>query len=294
VGHGRQTMAHAQLPPQAPAPWPGRSGCARRWPTSWPAVHEAYLAQARLLAPAAQARLPLLQAPRLTVAAAGARNLHVIGTAESFPAPVGQEVEVTGEADGLAWELRFFDPVVLPVLGLVAETDGPAPEEVRRVLGVGTYLYHLVVEPGSQLTPHHATHAGTGLASAHATAARELGRPGPTQPPGAGRRAAAPPPPAWSAPRPSWPESPPATPPWPPPPTPPPSAPPCSRPSGCLHERAGGGDPLVGAERGSAAQGVRDRRGVAGGDRAGPPAGAGQVDGAPAAGHPDGRADPGA
>ena len=81
---------------------------------------------------------------------------------------------MTGEADGLAWELRFFDPVVLPVLGLVAETDGPAPEEVRRVLGVGTYLYHLVVEPGSQLTPHHATHAGTGLASAHATAAREL------------------------------------------------------------------------------------------------------------------------
>jgi hypothetical protein len=138
------------------------------------AVHEAYLAQARLLPPAEQARLPLLQAPRLTVAAAGARNLHVIGTAERFPAPVGQEVEVAGEADGLAWELRFFDPVVLPVLGLVAEADGPAPEEVRRVLGVGTYLYHLVVEPGSQLTPHHATHAGTGLASAHAAAAREL------------------------------------------------------------------------------------------------------------------------
>ena len=42
------------------------------------------------------------------------------------------------------------------------------------MLGVGTYLYHLVVEPGSQLTPHHATHAGTGLASAHAAAAREL------------------------------------------------------------------------------------------------------------------------
>jgi hypothetical protein len=138
------------------------------------AVHEAYLAQARLLPPAAQARLPLLQAQRLTVAAAGARNLHVIGTAESFPAPVGQEVEVSGAADGLTWELRFFDPVVLPVLGLVAETDGPAPEEVRRVLGVGTYLYHLVVEPGSQLTPHHATHAGTGLASAHAAAARDL------------------------------------------------------------------------------------------------------------------------
>jgi hypothetical protein len=102
------------------------------------AVHEAYLAQARLLPPAEQARLPLLAARRLTVAAAGARNLHVIGTGERFPAPVGQEVELTGEADGLAWDLRFFDPVVLPVLGLVAEADGPAPEEVRRVLGVGT------------------------------------------------------------------------------------------------------------------------------------------------------------
>jgi hypothetical protein len=42
------------------------------------------------------------------------------------------------------------------------------------VLGIRTYLYHLVVEPGSQLTPHHATHAGTGLASAHAGAARDL------------------------------------------------------------------------------------------------------------------------
>src|SRR6266511_3367821 len=62
----------------------------------------------------------------------------------------------------------------LPVLGLVAESEGPAPEEVRRALGIRTYLYHLVVEPGSQLTPHHATHAGTGLASAHAAAVRDL------------------------------------------------------------------------------------------------------------------------
>jgi len=138
------------------------------------AVHEAYLAQARLLPPAEQARLPLLRAGRLTVAAAGARNLHVVATEEGFVPPVGQEVEVTDQADGLAWRLRFFDPVVLPVLGLVAETAGPDPDEVRRVLGIRTYLYHLVVEPGSQLTPHHATHAGTGLASAHAAATRDL------------------------------------------------------------------------------------------------------------------------
>jgi hypothetical protein len=64
--------------------------------------------------------------------------------------------------------------VVLPFLGLFAEATGPDPDEVRRVLGIRTYLYHLVVEPGSQLTPHHATHAGTGLASAHAAAARDL------------------------------------------------------------------------------------------------------------------------
>jgi hypothetical protein len=138
------------------------------------AVHEAYLAQARLLPPAERARLPLLRAAGLTVAAAGARNLHVVATEERFPAPAGQEVELAGEADGLTWSVRFFDPVVLPALGLVDESAGPAPQEVRRLLGLRTYLYHLVVEPGSQLTPHHATHAGTGLASAHATAARDL------------------------------------------------------------------------------------------------------------------------
>jgi hypothetical protein len=158
-----------------PAPATGRPEQMRQAMADFvTAVHEAYLAQARLLPPAEQARLPLLRAAQLTVAAAGARNLHVVATEERFPAPVGQEVEVTGHADGLAWSLRFFDPVVLPVLGIVAEAAGPAPEEVRRVLGIRTYLYHLVVEPGSQLAPHHATHAGTGLASAHAAAARDL------------------------------------------------------------------------------------------------------------------------
>jgi hypothetical protein len=166
-------MRHTD-PPSQPAAPAGPEQMRRAMAEFVAAVHGAYLAQARLLPPAEQARMPLLKARRLTVAAAGARNLHVIGTTERFPTPVGQEVELAQEAGGLAWELRFFDPVVLPVLGLVAEAAGPAPDEVRRVLGVGTYLYHLVVEPGSQLTPHHATHAGTGLASAHATAARDL------------------------------------------------------------------------------------------------------------------------
>jgi len=165
----------SQTSPPPPTPATGRPEQMRQAMADFvAAVHEAYLAQARLLPPAEQARLPLLRAGRLTVAAAGARNLHVVATEEGFAPPVGQEVELTDQADGLAWRLRFFDPVVLPVLGLVAETAGPDPDEVRRVLGIRTYLYHLVVEPGSQLTPHHATHAGTGLASAHAAATRDL------------------------------------------------------------------------------------------------------------------------
>jgi hypothetical protein len=137
-------------------------------------VHRAYLDAAAQLPPAERARLPLLAAGRLTVAAVGTANLHVLGTTEALPAPVGAEVEVTEDLDGLAWSLRFFDPVVLPGLGLVDESAAPQPAEVRRLLGVRTYVYHLVVPPGGQLTGHHAGHAGTGLAHAHAAGARDL------------------------------------------------------------------------------------------------------------------------
>jgi hypothetical protein len=130
------------------------------------AVHEAYLTIASTLAPAERAALPLLAADRLTVAAVGA-------TAEAMPAPVGPEVAVADELPGLAWTLRFFDPVVLPELGLVDESAGPRPGEVRAVLGVRTEVYHLVVPPGGTLTAHHAAHAGTGLANGHAAAARD-------------------------------------------------------------------------------------------------------------------------
>ncbi len=138
------------------------------------AVHEAYLAQSRLLPPADQARLPLVRAGHLTVVAAGARNLHVVATEEPLPAPSGPEVAEEGRSAPLTWTLRFFDPVVLPALGVVDESAQPQPEEVRRLLGVRTCLYHLVVQPGSQLTRHHATHAGTALANAHAAQARDL------------------------------------------------------------------------------------------------------------------------
>lgn len=136
-------------------------------------VHQAYVSQARLQPPAVQGRMPLLAGP-FSVVAAGVRNLHVIATRESLPAPQGPEVALDDELDPLAWTLRFYDPVVLPALGMIDESTGPAGDRVRRALGVTTYLYHLVVQPGGQLTGHHAGHAGSGLANAHVAEARDF------------------------------------------------------------------------------------------------------------------------
>jgi hypothetical protein len=137
------------------------------------AVHQAYLDAAALLPPADRARLPLVAADEVTVVAVGARNLHVLATAETLPAPTGQEVEVRDSLDDLSWRLRFFDPVIVPALGLVDESTAAAPDRVREVLGVRTVVYHLTVPPGGGLTPHHALHAGTGLAHTHAASVRD-------------------------------------------------------------------------------------------------------------------------
>lgn len=137
------------------------------------AVHAAYLDSSVLLPPAERARLPLLDPAPLTVIAVGTAYLHVVGTRETLPAPTGQEVALDDELDGLRWTLRFVDPVVLPAVGLLDESGGPAHDQVRRLLGVRTHLYHLAVAPGGGLTAHHAQHAGTGLAHAHAAAARD-------------------------------------------------------------------------------------------------------------------------
>lgn len=118
--------------------------------------------------------MPLISGDPFTVIAAGVQNLHVIGTRERLGPPSGQEVELHEQIDGITWSLRFFDPVVLPPLGLIDETAGAAGEQVRRALGVTTHLYHLIVQPGSQLTPHHAGHAGSGLANSHADRARDF------------------------------------------------------------------------------------------------------------------------
>lgn len=137
-------------------------------------VHRSYLAQADTFSPAVRGRMALLTGGDLTVAAAGARNLHLIGTREPLGPLRGQEVELEGELPGLRWRLRFYDPVVLPALGLIDEADGPAFAEVRHALGLGTVAYHLVAQPGSGLTAHHAGHVGSGLASGDSRTARDF------------------------------------------------------------------------------------------------------------------------
>lgn len=139
-------------------------------------IHRAYVAQAETFPPAVRGRLPLLAAGRLTVAAVGARNLHVLATTEGLGPPRGQEVELPGSIEGLEWVVRFYDPVVVPALGLIDESEGPAPERVRGALGISTVVYHVVTQPGSGLTPHHAGHVGSGLASAHSAATRDFER----------------------------------------------------------------------------------------------------------------------
>ncbi|MCA1735104.1 MAG: hypothetical protein LC739_03025 [Actinobacteria bacterium] len=136
-------------------------------------VHQAYATQARTQPPAIQGRMLLLD-DRFTVVAAAVRNLHVIATRENLSAPRGQEVELSDSIDGVEWVLRFLDPVVLPALGIIDESQGARADLVRRAVGITTHLYHLIVQPGSQLTGHHAGHAGSGLANSHVAEARDF------------------------------------------------------------------------------------------------------------------------
>ena len=74
------------------------------------ALHQAYVDAVETLPPAERARLPLLAAGQITVAAVGVRHLHVIGTVESLPALRGQEVEVDDSLDDLAWAWASSSP----------------------------------------------------------------------------------------------------------------------------------------------------------------------------------------
>ncbi len=138
------------------------------------ALHGAYLAQADMFPPAVRGAMPLLSGGPLHVAAVGARNLHLLATREGLGPLRGQEVALDGALPGLTWALRFYDPVVTPALGLIEERTAPAYAEVRNALGVTTVVYHVVAQPGSGLTPHHAGHIGSGLAAGHTTAARDF------------------------------------------------------------------------------------------------------------------------
>jgi hypothetical protein len=137
------------------------------------ALHGAYLDQARHLPVGEQGALPLTRTDSLTVLAVGVRHLHVLATTSPLPAPQGQEVELHDSLPGLAWTLRFFDPIVAPGLGGIDESEAAQPVAVRQVLGVPDVVYHLSVSPGGGLTPHHAQHAGTGLANQHAALFRD-------------------------------------------------------------------------------------------------------------------------
>ncbi len=136
-------------------------------------VHTTYLDHVRHLPPAERAALPLVGAQEIVVVAAAARRLHLVATTDALPEPLGPEVAVADEHLGTRWTVRFYDPSVLPDLGLLADDR---PEEVRRALGVSEVLYHLTVSPGGGLTGHHAQHSGVALANLHAQQHRDLER----------------------------------------------------------------------------------------------------------------------
>ena len=137
-------------------------------------LHQSYLDIADQQTPGDRAAMPLLAGGHVTVLAVGARNLHILATTQSMPAPKGQEVSLDDSIDDLTWTLRFYDPVIVPLLGMIDESAAPKPAEVRRVLGVDTVAYHITVEPGGGLSGHHAGHAGTGLAYNHVQLARDI------------------------------------------------------------------------------------------------------------------------
>jgi hypothetical protein len=137
------------------------------------ALHATYLDHVAHMPPAERGALPLVAAGQVTVVAAAAQRLHLVATTDPLPAPHGPEVELTDEHHGIAWTVRFYDPSVLPALGLLTE-DTPA--DVRRALGIASIVYHLTVAVGGGLSGHHAQHSGVALANQHTKTTRDLER----------------------------------------------------------------------------------------------------------------------
>jgi hypothetical protein len=137
-------------------------------------IHRAYVDQALTFSPAVRGRMPLMCQRPFTVAAVAARNLHLLATTESLGPVHGPEVVLASAIGAVSWELRFYDSVVVPSLALLDESEGPAFDEVRHALGIGTVLYHFVAQPGAGLSGHQAAHVGTGLANGHSAVARDF------------------------------------------------------------------------------------------------------------------------
>lgn len=135
-------------------------------------MHATYIDHVRHLPPGQRAGLPLVRGHPLTVGVAAARQLHLVAVRGALPAVVDEPDDVDEYRD-VRWIVRFYDPSVLPELGLLADDD---PADVRRVLGVVDPLYHLTVTPGGGLDGHHARHSGVALANQHTRTGRDLER----------------------------------------------------------------------------------------------------------------------
>lgn len=136
-------------------------------------LHATYLDHVAHLPLGQRGTLPLVGVGEITVVAAAAQRLHLVATPELLPAFLGSEVEIAEHHLGVAWTVRFFDPSVLPELGVLAADE---PGEVRRVLGIANAVYHLTVAVGGGLSEHHARHSGVALANQHAKTFRDLER----------------------------------------------------------------------------------------------------------------------
>lgn len=139
------------------------------------AVHTTYLEHVRHLPPGELASLPLIAAGHVTVAAAASRCLHLVATTQRLPEPLGPEVAVTDEHRGTRWTVRFFDPSVLPALGVLSRPEDERAQ-VRRSLGIVDVVYHLQLSAGGGLSGHHAQHSGVALANQHAQLLRDVDR----------------------------------------------------------------------------------------------------------------------
>lgn len=137
-------------------------------------IHRAYIAEVRSLPPAVCARLPLIAGGPFLVAAVGSKNLHVLATHDQLTMCRDETIEISGSKPPLSWTLRFYDASVLPGLTALDESTEPAVDGVRRVLGIGASLYHIVVQQGAVLDPHRAEHLGAGLANSHAVAVTDF------------------------------------------------------------------------------------------------------------------------